>query len=176
MGAAAASVAAVGMKAVAAAVPDPIYDMIEAHRKAAAEHIKAVRTQFAFEEAGSIKGERRKGYDHLEAAVDVAWDAMNDAGCDLVNTRPTTLAGILALCRYIEPLFGEGRICDLDRMGKSRETWVSLIVAEFRAGKCPVRGAYFRTCVNNGLKILCAQTVKGPAKPSFRKRTTFRGT
>jgi hypothetical protein len=107
MGAAAASVAAVGMKAVAAAVPDPIYDMIEAHRKAAAEHIKAVRTQFAFEEAGSIKGERRKGYDHLEAAVDVAWDAMNDAGCDLVNTRPTTLAGILALCRYIDPLFGE---------------------------------------------------------------------
>jgi hypothetical protein len=25
----------------------------------------------------------------------------------LVNTKPTTLAGILALCRYIEPLFGE---------------------------------------------------------------------
>jgi len=32
---------------------------------------------------------------------------MADAGCTLVNTRPTTLAGILALCRYIEPLFGE---------------------------------------------------------------------
>ena len=39
--------------------------------------------------------------------IDVAWVAMADAGCTLVNTRPTTLAGILAFCRYIEPLFGE---------------------------------------------------------------------
>jgi hypothetical protein len=39
--------------------------------------------------------------------TDVAWVAMVDAGCTLVNSRPTTLAGILALCRYIEPLFSE---------------------------------------------------------------------
>jgi hypothetical protein len=32
---------------------------------------------------------------------------MANAGCTLVNTRPTTLAGILALCKHIEPLFGE---------------------------------------------------------------------
>jgi hypothetical protein len=32
---------------------------------------------------------------------------MANAGCTLANTRPTTLAGILALCRYIEPLFAE---------------------------------------------------------------------
>jgi hypothetical protein len=51
---------------------------------------------FAFEAAGSIKGESRREYDHLEAATDVAWVAMADAGCTLVNTRPTTLAGILA--------------------------------------------------------------------------------
>jgi hypothetical protein len=42
---------------------------------------------------GGIKGERREEYERLEAAVDVAWGAMSDAGCTLVNTRPTTLAG-----------------------------------------------------------------------------------
>ncbi len=87
--------------------PDPIYDVIEAHRKAAREHIEAMRTQFAYEEHGGKEGERLKEYKRLEALTDVAWVAMADAGCTLVNTRPTTLAGILALCRYIEPLFGE---------------------------------------------------------------------
>jgi hypothetical protein len=57
--------------------PDPIYAVIEQHRKAAREHTEAI---------------------DLEAAY---------AGRTLVNTRPTTLAGIRALCRYIEPLFGE---------------------------------------------------------------------
>ena len=107
MGAAAASVAAIGMKAVAAAVPDPIYDVIEQHRKAAREHIEAVRTQFAYEEHGGTQGERREEYERLVALTDAAYYAMDEAGCSLVNTRPATLAGILALCRYIEPLFGE---------------------------------------------------------------------
>jgi hypothetical protein len=66
-----------------------------------------VRIQFAYEEHGGIEGERRQEYERLVALTDVAWVAMADAGCTLVNTRPTTLAGILALCRYIEPLFGE---------------------------------------------------------------------
>ena len=106
-GAGAGLAATVGLKAVAAAVPDPIYEVIEAHRKAAAEHLDAVRVQFAYDEEGGIRGERRKEYERLVALTDVAWGAMADAGCTLVNTRPTTLAGILALCRYIEPLFGE---------------------------------------------------------------------
>ena len=42
--------------------------------------------------------------------------------------------------------------------------------------KMPDSGRMFRRCVSTGLKILCAQTVERPAKPSFRKRTTFRGT
>ena len=87
--------------------PDPIYDVIEQHRKAAREHTEAVRIQFAYEEHGGKQGERRQEYERLVALTDVAWAAMADAGCTLVNTRPTTLAGILALCRYIEPLFGE---------------------------------------------------------------------
>ena len=87
--------------------PDQIYDVIEAHRKAAREHIEAVRVQFAYEEHGGKQGERLQEYERLEALTDTAWIAMAESGCSLVNTRPTTLAGILALCRYIEPLFGE---------------------------------------------------------------------
>jgi hypothetical protein len=87
--------------------PDPIYAVIEAHRKATREHIEAVRIQFAYEEEGGIKGERRQEYNRLVALTNAANDAMDEAGCSLVNTGPTTLAGILALCRYIKPLFGE---------------------------------------------------------------------
>jgi hypothetical protein len=87
--------------------PDPIYDVIEQHRKAAREHTEAIDLECACEEAGGIYGERRKEYTRLYAATDVAWLAKAEAGCALVNTPPTTLAGILALCRYIEPLFAE---------------------------------------------------------------------
>ena len=86
---------------------DPIHDVIEAHRKAAREHTEAIDLECACEEAGGIYGERREEYTRLYAATDVAWLAKAEAGCALVNTPPTTLAGILALCRYIEPLFAE---------------------------------------------------------------------
>jgi hypothetical protein len=56
---------------------------------------------------GSIYGERREEYERLYAVTMAAYYAQVDAGRTLVNTRPTTLAGILALCKYIEPLFGE---------------------------------------------------------------------
>ncbi len=39
----------------------------------------------------------------LEDAVDEAWEPREEAVIDLVNTKPTTLAGVVALCRYIEP-------------------------------------------------------------------------
>jgi hypothetical protein len=74
--------------------PDPIHDVIEQHRKAAREHIEAVRTQFAYEEHGGIQGERLQEYERLYAATDTAYNAMDEASCTLVNTPPTTLAGI----------------------------------------------------------------------------------
>jgi hypothetical protein len=86
--------------------PDPIYDVIEAHRKAALEHNEAERVQYAYDEEGDIKDERRREYNRLMLLTNEAWVTMADAGCTLVNTKPTTLAGILALCKYIEPLFG----------------------------------------------------------------------
>ncbi len=84
--------------------PDPIYAVIEQHRKAAREHNQAIDLEAAFEEAHGIEGGE---YDRLYAVTKAAYDAMTIAGRTLVNTRPTTLAGILALCQYIEPLFGE---------------------------------------------------------------------
>ena len=44
--------AAVTLKPGSAAVPDPIYDVIEAHRKAALEHNEAERVQYAYDEEG----------------------------------------------------------------------------------------------------------------------------
>ena len=54
-----------------------------------------------------MQGEKLEEYERLVALTDAAYYAMSSAGCTLVNTRPATMAGILALCKYIEPLFGE---------------------------------------------------------------------
>jgi hypothetical protein len=85
---------------------DPIHAVIEQHRKAVSEHNAALNIHCAFEECG-MQGEKLEEYERLVALTDAAWVAMADVGRHLVNTRPTTLAGILALCKYIEPLFGE---------------------------------------------------------------------
>jgi hypothetical protein len=54
-----------------------------------------------------MKNEQKAQLVVLEAAVDGAWDRLEDAGITLVNTDPTTLAGIVALCRYVEPLLNQ---------------------------------------------------------------------
>jgi hypothetical protein len=104
--AAAASIAGVS-PAIASALPDdPIYAAIERHRAACEAHREAVRVEFAFEEVG-MTGEKLRQYQILQVATSAAFDDMDDVGCDLVNTKPTTLAGIVALCRYVEPLLNE---------------------------------------------------------------------
>src|SRR5450631_4127477 len=84
--------------------PDPIYGVIEQHRKAARDHIEAVRVQFAYEEHGGIQGERLEEYQRLDGETDKAYDRMEHASGDLVNTKPATLAGIVAVCRYVGTL------------------------------------------------------------------------
>ena len=120
--AAGASVASVGTLAVAAmptAAPDslactvdPIFAVIERHRKACAAHNEAIDTHMDFEEIG-MTGAKLEKYESLVAETDAAYDRLDDVGCDLINTKPTTLAGILALCRYINPLFAEDDAPDL---------------------------------------------------------------
>jgi hypothetical protein len=81
---------------------DPIHAVIEQHRKAVSEHNAALNIHCAFEQCG-MQGEKLEEYERLVALTDAAYYAMSSAGCTLVNTRPATLA----LCKYIEPLFGE---------------------------------------------------------------------
>src|SRR5450631_1070789 len=66
---------------------DPIYDVIEQHRKAALEHNEAERVQYAYDEEGGIKDERRREYNRLMLLTNEAWVTMADAGCTLVNTK-----------------------------------------------------------------------------------------
>jgi hypothetical protein len=47
------------------------------------------------------------------AATAAAYDDLEDAGLDLINTLPATVAGIFALCQYIKPLFAEDDAPDL---------------------------------------------------------------
>jgi len=91
---------------------DPIFAVIERHRKACREHHEAINIHMAFEELG-MTGATLEKYNSLVAETDAAYDHLDDVGCDLINTKPTTLAGILALCRYINPLFEEEDSPDL---------------------------------------------------------------
>jgi hypothetical protein len=91
---------------------DPICEVIERHRKACAAHNEALDIHMDFEEVG-MTGEKLEKYNSLVAATDTAYDELEDAGLDLINTRPTTLAGIFSLCQYIKPLFAEDDAPDL---------------------------------------------------------------
>jgi hypothetical protein len=107
--------AASPVAAAALADPDPIFAVIDRHRAASIAHKEAVRAEFAYEknrsEREAMEPEEREKYKcafcQLQAATSDASDEQEDAGVDLLNTKPTTLAGILALCRYVEPLFNE---------------------------------------------------------------------
>jgi hypothetical protein len=91
---------------------DPIFAAIERHREACREHNEALDIHMDFEEVG-MTGAKLEKYNSLVAETDAAYDHLDDVGCDLINTKPTTLAGILALCRYISPLFEEEDSPDL---------------------------------------------------------------
>jgi len=105
-------VAAPATTSVLAAAPDPIYAVIERHRRAAHKHHEAVDIHMDFEEV-DMTGEKLEKYNSLVAETAAAYDELEDAGLDLINTLPTTLAGIFALCQYIKPLFAEDEAPDL---------------------------------------------------------------
>jgi len=94
--------------AVSATAPavEPIYAAIDAHRQAVAAHDAVTDVRAAFNDV-NMNDEQKAQLAVLEAAGADAWDQLDDAGCDLVNSKPTTLAGVAALCRYVEPLLNE---------------------------------------------------------------------
>jgi hypothetical protein len=93
---------------------DPIFAAIESHRRAVAAHGEAVGIENSLEE--SLPDEQRQSRMKVWektivetddpswiAAVQTRWEAsesMDDLAIDLLNTEPTTVAGIEALLRY----------------------------------------------------------------------------
>jgi hypothetical protein len=73
---------------------------------AVAAHDNATDVRAHFDDI-NMNDEQKKQLAVLEDAADATYNHMEDAGVDLVNTKPATLAGILALCRYVEPLLNE---------------------------------------------------------------------
>jgi hypothetical protein len=98
--AAGASVGTLAVAAMPTAAPDspactidPIFAVIERHRKACREHHDAVDIHMDFEEVG-MTGAKLEKYNSIVAETDAAYDRLDDVGGDLINTKPTTLAGI----------------------------------------------------------------------------------
>jgi hypothetical protein len=105
-----ASVASVGTLAVAAmpatapdsgaCAVDPIYAAIERHKQTAAIWYAAVDVRSNFNDL-HMTAEQRAQRDELDDAVEDAWAPCEQAGVDLINTTPTTMAGIIAALTYI---------------------------------------------------------------------------
>jgi hypothetical protein len=96
------------------AAADPIFAAIEAHRRAIATLREAIDTEAALE--ASLPAERRRSRitvweDTIVETDDPRWpasersymaasEAMDDLAIDLLNTKPTSVAGIDALLRH----------------------------------------------------------------------------
>jgi len=88
----AASLPALAIPAAAVtAPPDPILALIEAHKAAFRIRLQKLAIHFADEED--------KG---AEAASNKAMDASVSAAMSLVDTTPTTIAGVVALIAYVD--------------------------------------------------------------------------
>jgi hypothetical protein len=85
----------------ALATDDPIFAAIEAHKAAFARVVAAIDVEQAAE-AATPKGMRKTDERWLESgkAVSAAWEAEGDAAIELVNVRPTTMTGVVALLNY----------------------------------------------------------------------------
>jgi hypothetical protein len=109
---------------------DPIFAIIKRHRAAIAAHREAVRIEFAFEET-NMKGKKLKQFQTLQQATQDACQLMDDIGAELVNTPPTTFAGIAAWARYAEPLLNETDAPDLPEEVKRSDGTSSTSAAAF---------------------------------------------
>jgi len=79
---------------------DPIYAAIEKHKAACIIWYAAVDVRSEFPDL-HMTPEQRRQRDLLDAAEDDAREPLSQAGIDLLNTKPTTLAGIIVAIQYI---------------------------------------------------------------------------
>jgi hypothetical protein len=91
-----------GARAYSGQAADPIFAAIEKHSAAAAVWDVAVGVRASFSEGPApMTDEQWEERDRLDDALDDAREPLVDAGVDLVATKPTTLAGIIAAISYI---------------------------------------------------------------------------
>jgi hypothetical protein len=86
---------AVPAVAIASIELDPIFATIAAHREAELRKMRTGRVHFRTEWGTPEE-------DAAQVALSAAYEVLRDAECDLGNTLPTTLAGIIALLAYAE--------------------------------------------------------------------------
>jgi hypothetical protein len=87
--------AGAGSTFAAASEPDPVFATVAAHREAFVEHMRAAR----------LDGKLMRSDPRAEAtgaALDAADEALEGATLGLLEVAPTTMAGVLALLRYLE--------------------------------------------------------------------------
>jgi hypothetical protein len=75
---------------------DPIYAAIERHKATGAVLGAAVTVRSRLPDL-HMNDEQQRQLKRLEEAIDDAWELCEQAGIDLINTEPTTLAGIVAV-------------------------------------------------------------------------------
>ena len=79
---------------------DPIYAAIERHKAAGIVWDAAVDLRSNFRDL-HMTVEQRRQRDVLDAAERDAHEPLRSSGVDLLNTRPTTLAGIVVAIQYM---------------------------------------------------------------------------
>ena len=98
----------------ALATADPIFALIEKHKEAYELHgLACDRESDAAEKAlasGISLSKEYPGKHETQAALSAASDAAHDALWDLATTAPTTLAGAVALARYVGDFCGQDRL------------------------------------------------------------------
>jgi hypothetical protein len=84
----------------AAPAPDPIYAAIERHKAAAVIWDAAVTARAYFPDT-DMNDEQAEQCDLLDEAREIAWEPCEQSAIDLINTAPTTLAGIVAAIQHV---------------------------------------------------------------------------
>jgi hypothetical protein len=87
--------------AATAMVPDPIFAAIERHKALNAAFSHTLRLKDAFERGSGFDDDSPE-HEDLERREDETCDAEREACDEMVATVPTTLAGLLALLRYVD--------------------------------------------------------------------------
>lgn len=148
---AAAGAAALTLTPARAAAPgaDPIYAAIERHKAAGAIWDAAVTARAEFPDT-DMDDEQAEQCDLLDEAQQIAWEPCEQSAIDLINTAPTTLAGIVAAIQYVRSqMQDDGTFMphglEYDNGGDAQETmgWIDAFLDTFadaaaeldRAGK-----------------------------------------